>query len=155
MNTLSFWNTVVSASESSVHPIFLSVSICLYFLHLTPQSGTIPEALQIRGNGCFVWMYVCAPHVCNAQEARKGPKIPWTWSYRQLWATKRVTGTEFQEEQPLLLTEGTIPSAPNIFTFLDRVSCMPGWLETAEDDLSTSMIACDTTTSLCSPEVHT
>lgn len=46
-------------------------------------------------------------------EARRGPWIPWSWTYRWLWVTLWVLGIEPDplEEQPLLVT--TEPLYPN------------------------------------------
>ena len=39
----------------------------------------------------FACVCICAPHRCLVP-TRRGHRIPWNWSYRQLWATTRVLG---------------------------------------------------------------
>ena len=43
----------------------------------------------------FACMCIWAPSTCLVPtEAKRVRKIPWNWSYRWLWATMRVLGTE-------------------------------------------------------------
>lgn len=63
-------------------------------------------------------MYICVSHVCLVtKEAKRGPWIPWKWSYRQLWLSlwcwEPSSGP--QQEQWVLLTSSILSSPHPLF----------------------------------------
>ena len=61
--------------------------------------------------------YVCVPlAILMSTKARRGNQIPWIWSYRWLWATVWILGTE----------SGGCRRAPQCFELLSHLSVSPG-----------------------------
>lgn len=70
--------------------------------------------------GCFVYMSVYVPHVCLVpREARKEFLIPWSYSYRWLWAIWWVPGVETGSSGKTgsALNHGAIFLAPRTWNF--------------------------------------
>ena len=75
--------TIIPSQFNIALIIFTSSSISFQWNHL------------IHVYGCFVCIYICAPHACLVTlEARRGHWMSWNWSYRQLWATMWVLSIE-------------------------------------------------------------
>lgn len=68
---------------------------------------------------CFSRLHVCVPHICLvSMEVKSKPWMPWSWSYKRLWAvTTQGTEPGSSEERQMLLAWG-----PLSYVYLSSVS---------------------------------
>jgi hypothetical protein len=94
-------------------------------LYITPLTLSSLRFIYFYVHGCFVYLYVCAPHVCLMSVETRSHQILWNWSW-QLQAVLWVVGTEpsLSAKAPSTLNHGTISSAPT-FQKLNLVILVP------------------------------